>query len=315
MMRRYGSVILQEISIDSLSFNALNLRGLLRSEEQIIRTARSIFEVGVIHPPVVAYTPKGVLAVAGEARLLAHLYLVNQGLSQFSRVLCKVLEGVDERVAMKILAEENFAHGTIVPAATANEVYWHYAVDLQTSKNPETALNKVMGIWKNNPYIYNFLILPGWLIYHSPTVSRLIEEVGPRREGLNKPTVRKIASKIRQVRLSWWRIISAPYKPLNPFELMNPPRQEAAQDFDGLMKKTFALLDEKVRGESAILELEKIALPVKYERLIRSYEEIKKAIQIEGGIISPAKKERLEKVRRELVLAENAMKKRKIAIP
>lgn len=139
--------VFEWIPVNKAVYNPLNLRGMLRSPDQIKRTAASIREVGLLHHPIVSLTPHGWMIVAGEQRFQAMQFLAREGYAQFEQVFCKTLEGISEEIAMKILAEENFAHGTLVPAATANEVYWHIGLicNLPATTTPLWPKSRVSG--------------------------------------------------------------------------------------------------------------------------------------------------------------------------
>lgn len=265
-MPEFGGIARSEsVSTDSIIFNPLNVRGILRTLDQIKRTAQSLREVGLLHNPIISLMEYGYMVVAGEARVLAHKLLSQvEGFKAYSQISCKVLVGVSEKLAMKILCEENLCHGTIVPAATANELYWHYRVDYEATGDADVALNKIHGVWKSPDYVYNSFIVPGWLIYHSPTVQSILRQAGPRREGLYEPGVQNIIEKLQEVRVGWWRIISAPFTPVRPEGLVSSPSQNFLQYFDGLMLKTFDILEDPyLRGDRAEEELEKLSLPLR----------------------------------------------------
>ncbi|MFH1612006.1 MAG: ParB N-terminal domain-containing protein [bacterium] len=258
----------EEISVNLIVFNSLNLRGLFRSPDQIRRTANSIKEVGLLHHPVVSMTVNGPLVIAGESRVLAYQYLAKKGLKQYNAILCKVLEGISEEMAMKILAEENFCHGTTVPAATANELYWHYRVDFKSIQDHRSVMAKIQGIWEGNFYVYHALIVPGWLINHSPLVQGLMKIVGPKRDGLDRSDVQHTIQSIRRVRLNWWRMMADALSPVDYSELLSAPSQSDLQKFDNLISFSFEMLDDKtLRGERAMELLYQECEPIKRQRL------------------------------------------------
>lgn len=264
----FKNVSMEEIPVKTIIYNSLNLRGLFRSPDQIRRTARSIQEVGLLHHPVVSMTTGGPLVVAGESRVLSYSYLAREGSKEYGKILCKVLEGISEELAMKILAEENFAHGTTVPAATANEIYWHYRVDHKV-KDHHSAMNKIKNSWSGSgPYAYNFFIVPGWLIYHSPTIQNLMRMVGPKREGLESSEIQQKIQLIRQVRLNWWHIIADALSPIDHAELLLAPSSGDSEKFDSLMSLVFEILsDRALRGVKALEFLQKECESTKRNRL------------------------------------------------
>lgn len=272
--RLFGVRVTQEmVAIDRIHFNPHNLRGFLRSPEQIRSIAYSIRHHGLLHNPIVAYRTDGILAVVGECRLMAHIYLTREGYSGFDHVFCKVMEGVSDEFAMRILAVENANQGTTVAIATANEVYWHYKMELAESDHAE-ALRNVQGIWKREKYAYEALVVPGWLIYHSPTIQDLIKFIGDQRADHANPHVQEKAEKLRAIRLGWWRTIAWPFRPLEHRELLNAPSDTIRNAFDELLRDCIALLERGVKGERAKLELERKVLPIRERRILRALEDM-----------------------------------------
>lgn len=260
-------VSMEEVPVADIVFNRLNIRGMLRSPEQIERIAESVRSVGLIHNPAISQTVLGPLIVAGECRVLAHQWLVAQGYDQYKMVLCKVFEGMNEEFAMKILAEENLSHGTKVPAATANEVYWHYRVDFAASKNHKLAVEKTQGIWGSRNYVFSALIVPGWLVYHCPTVQKLQQAMGPKREHITEDWTQETSSNLRKMRLGWLYRIAMPFRPLAPEELLAPPSEDALGMFELLLEEAFEMIKRGDRGKKAELALEELVLPIRKERL------------------------------------------------
>ena len=260
------------VSIDKVIFNPHNLRGFLRSPEQIARIAYSIRKDGLLNNPIVSFTVNGILAVAGEQRLLSHRYLVNEGYQEYTRVFCKVLEGVSDEVAMRILAVENANQGTQVPIATANEVYWHYQMSFREVQHVE-ALRSVQGIWANGKYAYDALVVPGWLIYHAPTIQTLIGVVGGDRADLGNAYVQETSAKLRRIPLAWWRMIAWPFKPMEHRELLDAPSDTVQNAFDELLRQCLSLVERGEKGERALMELESRALPIRERRILRALED------------------------------------------
>lgn len=260
-------VSMEDVPVSDIVFNRLNIRGILRSPEQIKRIAESVRSVGLIHNPAISQTVLGPLIVAGECRVLAHQWLVAQGYDQYKMVLCKVFEGMNEEFAMKILAEENLSHGTKVPAATANEVYWHYRVDFAASKNHKLAVEKTQGIWGSRAYVFSALIVPGWLIYHCQTVQKLLQAMGPKREFITEDWTQETSSHIRKLRLGWLYRIAMPFRPLVPEELLSAPTEDALGMFELLLEEAFDMVKRGAKGKAAELALEELVLPIRKERL------------------------------------------------
>lgn len=263
------------VAIDKISFNPHNLRGFLRSPDQIKRIAYSIRKNGLLNNPVVAYRTDGIIVAAGECRLMAHGYLTREGYSGYDRLVCKVMEGISDELAMRILAVENANQGTTVPIATANEVYWHYKMDLAEIEHAE-AMRNVQGIWAQEKYAYDALVMPGWLIYHSPTIQDLIRFIGDQRADHANPYVQEKAEKLRAIRLGWWRIIAWPFRPLEHRELLDHPSDTVRAAFDELLRDCIALVERGVKGARAQLELERKVLPIRERRILRALEDMEK---------------------------------------
>ncbi|GEM_PF-5909839 len=257
----------EEVPVMNIIFNRLNIRGILRSPEQIQRIAESIRSTTLIHHPVISQTVNGPLIVAGECRTLAHQLLLAQGYDQYKLMYVKVCEGMDEELAMKILAEENLSHGTRVPAATANEVYWHYRFDYTTSKNHKLAVQKTQGIWGNRNYVFSALIVPGWLLYHCSTVQKLLQAMGPKREYITEDWTQETSSNLRKMRLGWLYRIAMPFRPMTPEELLKVPSSEALGMFELLLKEAFDMVKRGAKGKEAELALEELVLPIRKQRL------------------------------------------------
>ena len=293
--RLFGLRVSYEIvSIDNIVFNPHNLRGFLRSPEQIARLAYTIRRDGLLNNPIVSFTVNGVLAVAGEQRLMAHRQLVNDGYQQYARVFCKVLEGVSDELAMRILAVENANQGTHVPIATANEVYWHYRMSFREVEHRE-ALRSIQGIWLNEKYAYDALVVPGWLIYHSSTIQNLIRFVGTERADLANAHVQETAEKLRSIPLGWWNAIAYPFKPAEHEELLHPPSETVANAFDELLRDCITFVEKGIRGEKARLQLLRKALPIRERRVLRRLEELEE--QGEHGSVIGATRRDLRNVR------------------
>lgn len=303
MKRIGGGVTYDEIPVCRIQFNSLNLRGLLRSPRQIERMANSFLDLFPFHDPIVSlYVDKGYLICAGESRILAHHLLTSRGHLEYGFAWCKVIEAPTEEFAMKILAEENAFHKTIVPAATANEVYWHYRVDFEATGSARTALEKVMGIWVNNSHVFNALVVPGWLITHSHTAKRLLEYIGSAREHIADGRVQEISSKLRQVRLVWWYEMIQPFRPLDsssPKELLATPPQKVLDEFDGLIQIAFDVIQRGVRGDKAIVAIRESMLPIWKRRL----EAREAECRTNGNIIY------LPRIRNELKRVQQKMRK------
>ena len=171
----------EQVALSRIRFNRLNLRGILRSPDQIQQTAEAILEAGPINEPVLSQRTDGLLLICGECRIQARMWLVAQGYTDFDLPMCKVLESVNDNFAMKILAIENSNQGTVVPAATANEVFWHYRSILKETQDHKQAVEKSKRVWKHTERIFGAFIIPGWLLSHSFTVQRLLEIMGEQR--------------------------------------------------------------------------------------------------------------------------------------
>lgn len=272
--RLFGLRVSYEVvSIGSIVFNPHNLRGFLRSPEQIARLAYTIRKDGLLNNPIVSFTTGGILAVAGEQRLMAHRQLVNDGFQQYARVFCKVLEGVSDELAMRILAVENANQGMHVPIATANEVYWHYRMSFRDVQHTE-ALRNIQGIWANEKYAYDALVVPGWLIYYSPTVQNLIAFIGEQRTDLGNARIQETSAKLRAIPLGWWRTIAWPFKPAEHEELLNAPTDTVCNAFDELLRDCVSFVEQGVKGEKARLQLERKVLPIRERRILRRLEEL-----------------------------------------
>lgn len=295
-------VSMDEVPVRDINFNRLNIRGILRSPEQIERIAESVRSVGLIHNPAISQTVMGPLIVAGECRVLAHQWLVAQGFDQYKTVLCKVFEGINEEFAMKILAEENLSHGTKVPAATANEVYWHYRVDFAASKNHKLAVEKTQGIWGSRNYVFSALIVPGWLAYHCPTVQKLQQAMGPKREHITEDWTQETSANLRKMRLGWLYRIAMPFRPLAPEELLQPPPDDVLGMFELLLEEAFDMVKRGVRGKTAELALEELVLPIRKERLEKLEQEEQE---------NPAISRRIERELGKVIKLTAAKKKRR----
>lgn len=272
--RLFGLRVSYEVvSIDTIMFNPHNLRGFLRSPEQIARLAYTIRKDGLLNNPIVSFTVNGVLAVAGEQRLMAHRQLVKDGYQEYTRAFCKVLEGVSDELAMRILAVENANQGTHVPIATANEVYWHYRMSFRDVQHAE-ALRHIQGIWANEKYAYDALVVPGWMIYHSPTIQNLIAFIGEERTDLGNAHIQETSAKLRAVPLGWWRTIAWPFKPAEHEELLKPPTDTVCSAFDELLRDCVSFVEQGIKGEKARLQLVRKVLPIRERRVLRRLEEL-----------------------------------------
>lgn len=289
----------QEIVIELLYFNSLNLRGILRSPEQIERIANSIAQVGLLDHPIVSDKGNRFLVIGGESRILAYQLLLKRNYPLPPKILCKTLQGITEKTAMKILAQENMVHAFDVAAATNNEIYWHYCVDIENGLDHNTALTSIKGIWENTSYVFNQFIVPGWMLYHSHTVQNLLQKIGPMREGITDAAVQKIAKHLRDIPSKWWRIIASPFKPADPPTITKPPSWQDVKEFEEFLEKAFYLLGKNIEGERAVKELEQAVLPSRHHHLEG---------QLATGFLS---KDQRDKTKREIGQVKKMMKVRR----
>lgn len=97
--------------------------------------------------------------------------------------------------------------------------------------------------------------------------------LGSGRQNMADPEVQMISEKIRRVRVSWWKVISSLFDPLEQADLLAPPDEEARKYFDDLLYQAFNLLGQKdVRGRYAVARLEAAALPIRLLRLQKNLE-------------------------------------------
>lgn len=265
-------VYFDSVNVESLIFNARNVRAIFRSQEEIQRIGRTFVsgEVGLLHHPIVTARSHGnYLVCCGEKRCLAFQDLARKGLKEFQRIYVKIMEGVSDETAMRVLAIENMEHGTRIPVATMNEVYWHYYVETCFISHGR-AMERVQGIWGSAHYVWYSLIVPGWLVYHCPTVQQIMQKIGPRREGLDDPWVRETADKLRKVRLYWWHALALVFRPLFVNEVRKPPSDQDAAAFDELLHSLIfkeVLDDPKMRGVEAEAHILSQVLFLRKERM------------------------------------------------
>ena len=258
------------MDVETLVFNSHNVRAIFRTPEEIQRIAKTLLDPGLIHHPVGSLLPDGqILVCAGEKRSLGYQSLKHQGMQEFSQIDLKMMEGLSEETAMRILSVENMEHGTRIPAATANEVYWHFRVEYISKISINRAIEAVMRIWKREEYVYNALVVTGWLIYYSPTVRRIMEKIGPHRENLNDPWVQETADKIRRVRLGWWDALGLVFRPLRKDAVIRPPEDADRLLFDELMHRVFdeVLARPRLRGAAAEAHILDMVLSLRKERM------------------------------------------------